>query len=132
MTDLIDNMLTSNAALVLARLVISSFFLVAGMFGLRKFNVIVGEMRDAKLPSPKAFAVATIATQLIGSGLLITNIGGLAWLGAGALGVFTLLCIPIAHPFWRLAPTERMPHFQVALEHLALTGGLALAAIASR
>ncbi len=131
MSDLIDSLLSSGATLILARLVISSFFLVAGLFGVFKFSVIVAEMREASLPAPKVFAVATVATQLIGSALLITDVGGLAWLGAGALGVFTLLCIPIAHPFWRLPPAERMPHFQVALEHLALTGGLALAAIAS-
>ncbi len=55
----------------------------------------------------------------------------LVWLGAGILAVFTLLCIPIAHPFWKLTGEEKSKDFQIVLEHIALVGGLILAAVAT-
>jgi transmembrane protein len=125
-------MLGSEVVLVFARVIVSSFFLVAGLFGVFNFNTVVQEMRDASLARPQLFALATIITQLSGSALLITNVAGLAWLGAGILGAFTLLCIPFGHAFWRYPEPKRTAELHIALEHVALTGGLLLAAIASR
>lgn len=45
--------------------------------------------------------------------------------------MFTLLCIPIGHPFWRMDEPRRTADLQIALEHVALTGGLLLAAVQS-
>ena len=125
-------MLGNEMILVFARIVVSSFFLVAGLFGAFNFKIVVQEMRDASLARPQFFALATITTQLSGSVLLITNVAGLSWLGAGILGVFTLLCIPFGHAFWCYPEPRRTAELHIALEHLALTGGLLLAAIASR
>jgi len=73
---------------------------------------------------------ATIAVQIGGSALLIS--GRMAWLGAGALGVFTLAATLIAHAFWTIHdPVARFHDFNSFLEHLGLIGGLALAAIQS-
>jgi transmembrane protein len=47
-------------------------------------------------------------------------------------GVFTLLCIPYGHPFWRFEEPKRSEELYIAFEHVALTGGLLLAAVASR
>ncbi|MCW2389610.1 transmembrane protein [Sphingobium sp. B11D3B] len=116
---------------VLARLVMASFFLLAGLFGVFNFGAVTAEMQAVALPSPELFAVATITTQLVGSFLLITDVRGLGWLGAAMLGVFTLLCIPVAHAFWLHDEPRRTLDFQIALEHIALTGGLLLAAIMS-
>ncbi|WP_226634762.1 DoxX family protein [Novosphingobium profundi] len=132
MSEWIHALLAQPTTLVVGRIVLSSFFVIAGIFGVFNFDVIVAEMQTAKLPAPQAFAVATIATQLLGSALLITNFAGLAWLGAGILGGFTLLCIPLGHPFWLYAEPRRTVDFQIALEHIALTGGLLLAAVASQ
>ncbi len=85
-------------------------------------------MIEAKLSRPMLFAVLTIACQLVGSLLVITDIEDLAWLGAVALGVFTLLCIPIAHPFWKLEEPAKTHSFHIALEHITVIGGLMLAA----
>lgn len=52
--------------------------------------------------------------------------------GAGILAIFTLLCIPIGHPFWKLAEPQRTQDFQIVLEHIALSGGLLLAVIATK
>lgn len=132
MSSLIHNVLSRNSTLVIGRIVLSSFFLIAGIFGVFNFDAVINEMIDANLPIPQLFAFATITVQLIGSFLLISNFAGLTWVGAGMLTVFTLLCIPIGHPFWKLAEPERTKDFQIVLEHLALTGGLLLAAIVSK
>jgi DoxX len=79
----------------------------AGVFGLFNFAAVVAEMKGANLSSPRLCAATMIATQLVGSFLVITNVAGLTWLGAGILGVFTLLCIPYGHPFWRFEEPKR-------------------------
>jgi len=53
-----------------------------------------------------------------------------AWLGAGALGVFTALATLIAHPFWQVAdPVARFHERNTFLEHVGLIGGLMVVAV---
>lgn len=87
-----------------------------------------GEARHFGL-EPAALVVAlTIAVQIGGS--LMVIIGRQAWLGAGALGVFTAAATLIAHPFWQVAdPMARFHERNTFLEHVGLIGGLMLAAI---
>jgi uncharacterized membrane protein YphA (DoxX/SURF4 family) len=117
--------------LVVAKVVLTFVFWMAGLFGLFNFKVIVQEMVDVNLPYPRLFAVATIATQLAGSLLIITNVGGLGWLGAGWLAIFLLLTIPLGHPFWKFQEPKRTHEFHIALEHVTVVGGLMLAGILS-
>lgn len=73
-------------------------------------------------------ALATIVVELVASALVIS--GRLAWLGAGALAVFTALATLVAHDFWNVS--DPMAHFQAFnafLEHIGLIGGLVLAAV---
>ena len=58
----------------------------AGVFGLFNSAAVVAEMKGANLSSPRLCASTMIATQLVGSFLVITNVAGLTWLGAGILG----------------------------------------------
>lgn len=122
-------MLDSDAFNLLARVILTSFFWIAGIVGLLKPGVVVAAVRRAGLAAPNLIAGAMIMTELAGSALLITNVNALGWLGAGALGVFTFLSIPLGHPFWRFDPPRRMDEFQIALEHLAVIGGLMCAAV---
>lgn len=123
--------LSHPAAIVVANIVLTFVFWMAGLFGLFNFKAIVQEMVDVNLPASRLFAVATIATQLLGSALVISNIGGLGWLGAGALAVFLILTIPIGHPFWTYSEPKRTHEFHIALEHVTVVGGLMMAAILS-
>jgi transmembrane protein len=100
MQDLLMDLLASPVALMVGRTVLTSFFWGAGILGLVNFPATVEAMKGAKLPSPAFFAVATIACQLIGSAVVITNMAHLGWLGAGALALFTILTIPLDHAFW--------------------------------
>lgn len=131
METFLASALTRRYAAVVANVVLTSLFWIAGFFGVFNFDAVVQEMVGVGLPMPHLFAVATIACQLIGSALVITNFAGLGWLGAGALAVFTLLTIPFGHAFWQFEGPERMHEFQIALEHITVIGGLTLSAILS-
>jgi transmembrane protein len=92
------------------------------------WNGAVGEAAHFGLQPATMIAALTIFTQLAGSIAIIVGRG--AWLGAGALGVFTALATLIAHPFWAiLDPVARFHERNTFLEHLGLIGGLMLAAI---
>lgn len=132
MSNTFTAVLKNPALLLAARILLASFFLIAGIFGVFNFSAVTQEMISAALPLPQGLAFATIATQLVGSFLLITNFQKLGWLGAIGLAIFTLLCVPLGHPFWMYEDTaKRMAEMQIALEHIALSGGLVIAAIHS-
>ena len=72
-------------------------------------------------------AGATVATQLLGSILLLTT--RWCWLGAGILSVFTAIATLIAHAFWLDEGAERIHQMATFLEHVAIIAGFAGAAI---
>jgi len=129
MTTLASAIVDSPISALLARIVLTTLFWMAGLYGVFNFSAIVQEMVNEKLPVPVAFAVATIATQILGSALVITNFQGLGWVGAVGLAVFTLLTIPFGHAFWTLDEPRKTAEFHIALEHITVAGGLLLAAI---
>ena len=86
------------------------------------------EARHFGLEPAMLTVAATILVQLGGSALIV--LGRRAWLGAGALGVFTAIATVIAHPFWQVVePMARFHQRNTFLEHAGLIGGLMLAAI---
>jgi transmembrane protein len=128
----LEELLDHRSILTAARLLICTMFLVTGVAGLTHFSPFAQGMAMAGLPYPTAVATVTVLVQLLGSFLLVTDYRGLGWLGAGALGVFTFLTIPIGHPFWLFQEPRRSEEMHIALEHVTVIGGLLLAAIASR
>ena len=119
--------LESRAFGLLMRVVLTFPYWASGLAKLVDFAGARAEMGMFGLHPTAPFAVAVILTQLIGSALVIH--GRHAWLGAGALGVFTLLTIPLVHAFWTLSGPEGIKAFHTAVEHVGMCGGLALAAI---
>jgi transmembrane protein len=71
-------------------------------------------------------AILVIIVQLGGSALVIH--GRHAWLGAGALGIFTALTIPIAHAFWTMSGEMAFLEMMFVFEHISVIGGLMVAA----
>lgn len=112
---------------VAARVVLTFVFWSAGFAKLIDFQANAAEMARFGL-HPGWLVNAAVLTLQIGGSLMIVIARG-AWLAAGALAVFTLLTIPIAHPFWAKSGEEAFRDLTVALEHVSLCGGLALAAI---
>ncbi|MBB3952516.1 DoxX family protein [Aureimonas jatrophae] len=122
---LLESVLFTRFALV----VLTFCFWGSGLAKLADFPAAVAEMAFFGLQPAAPIAVLVIATQLGGSLLLITGIK--PWLGAGALGVFTALTIPLVHHFWSLEGEAAIAHFHTATEHVTVIGGLMVAAILS-
>ncbi|EHL95556.1 DoxX family protein [Acetobacteraceae bacterium AT-5844] len=124
---MIQSILNNQAVLVAARVLLTFPFWGSGLAKLINFQGGVAEMAMFGLNPPVAFNIATIITQLVGSALIITNRA--AWLGAGALGIFTALTIPLVHRFWALEGERAIVAFHTATEHVGMIGALILAAI---
>lgn len=123
-----NDIIIDHNFLIFFRIVLTFMFWSAGIILLFDVKRFVGVVEGFRLPMPAVVAPATIAVMLGGSLLLITDVGGTAWLGAGMLGVFTLLTIPVAHPFWAVDPPHRLEKLFLVLEHVSVIGGLMLAA----
>ncbi len=123
----ISAILRSPVTAFLARLLLVFMFLGSAISKITDFAGAQAEMAYFGLNPPWLFALATIATQLAGGVLILLNRA--TWLGAGALGVFTALTIPIAHHFWTMEGQMAQIEFYFVVEHLAVIGGMLLVAI---
>lgn len=126
----IQRLLESRGLLLLARLLLTLMFWSSGLAKLIDFSGGMAEMSHFGLEPAALFNILTITVQLGGSLLIIFN--RWTWLGTGALAVFTLLTIPLAHAFWRLEGEAAMMEMHVVVEHLSIVGALILAAIFSQ
>lgn len=130
MPSIIARILDNGWFALFARVLLTFPFWGSGISKLIDFPGAVAEMQQYGLKPATFIAILVIFTQLGGSLLVISQ--RRAWAGAGALAIFTLLTIPIAHDFWNLKGEAAKFEFYVAVEHIALVGGLMLAAILSR
>ena len=126
---MIRPILLSSGTLLAARILLTFPFWGSGLAKLIDFQGGVAEMAMFGLNPPAAFNVAVLLTQLVGSALVIAN--RWTWLGAGALGVFTALTIPVVHHFWRLDGERAIVAFHTATEHVGMIGALVLVAALS-
>ena len=109
---------------LIARLCLAAVFLYSGVDKLTHWRASVEEVKGDGLPSPAAFAGATVFTQLVGGCLVAT--GFLAWLGALLLAGFTIAATLLGHRFWLRRGTEFQHELTTSLEHVAIVGGLLL------
>ena len=122
MPTLIETLLTNRAVAVLARVILTFPFWGSGLDKLINFSGGVAEMRQFGLEPALLFNIAVLTTQLVGSALIIS--GRYVWLGAGALGIFTALTIPVVHRFWTMEGAAALHAFHTAAEHIGMIGGL--------
>ena len=131
MKDMIHRFLGLSIVALAARITLTLPFWGSGVAKLADFDAGVAEMARAGLEPAAAFNGATIIVQLIGSLLIIAN--RFAWLGAGALGIFTGLTILLVHRFWAMTDEPfRTIAFHTATEHVGIIGGLIAISILSR
>jgi transmembrane protein len=118
--------LTSLLSRILATCLFWSEFLnhMHDLPGLHAYVVGLG-MRPAWLVMGLSLFV-----QVVGSALVIAD--RMAWLGAGALGVFTLLTVPLAHHFWDMTGPMAVVERLFSEEHLSVIGGLMAVCVASQ
>lgn len=124
---IISAILRSPITAFVARLLLVFMFVGSGISKLVDFSAAQAEMAFFGLQPPALFAALTIVTQLTGGLLILLNRA--TWLGAGALGIFTVLTIPIAHHFWNMEGPMAQLEFYIAIEHFAVVGGMLLVAI---
>jgi len=122
----VDAVLEWRATWFLARLALSSAYLIGGVDKAIDFPGAVAEQAHFGLEPAWAWAIATIVVELGGSLLLIW--GRLVWLAAGALGVLTAIAMLVANNFWAMEGQARFLAMNSFFEHLGLIAGLALAA----
>jgi transmembrane protein len=127
MTRPIALLLDSPLFSLAARVLLTFMFWSSGLAKLLDFPATLGEMSHFGLSPAAPIAVAVIIVLLGGSALIIA--GRHAWLGAGALGIFTLLTIPIAHAFWTMSGQEAFIEKLWVTEHLSVVGALMAVAV---
>lgn len=121
-------LLRSPALALAARTALTCAYWWGGIVKLIDWPGALAEARHFGLEPVASVVAATIVVELGGAILLIW--GRLAWLAAGALGVFTALATLVAHRFWIMNdPVERFQSLNSFLEHVGLIGGLMLSAI---
>lgn len=132
MKNAVERFLNLPAAEALARIALTFPFWTSGLAKLINFEGGVAEMAHFGLEPAVAFNVATVILQLGGSLLII--LGRYVWLGAGALGIFTGLTIPLVHRFWAIGEEPfRTIALHTASEHVGMIGGLiGIAVLAAR
>lgn len=126
MTAFFERLTAAPPFALVARLVLTSMFWLSGIAKLADFPAALAEMAHFGLQPAAPIAVAVIVVQLAGSALIIS--GRHVWLGAGMLGVFTLLTIPIAHAFWTMDGERAFLEMMFVFEHISIIGGLMVVA----
>lgn len=115
----------------LARLALVSAYLVGAVVKAVDFPGAVAEQAQFGMAPPVFWALLTIAVEIVGPLLILTR--RWLWLGAGMLGVFTLLAAIKANAFWDMPPGhDRFMAMNAFVEHIGLIGGFVLVALLDR
>jgi uncharacterized membrane protein YphA (DoxX/SURF4 family) len=101
-------------------------YLQGGIVKLENFNQALAEMNHFGVSPALPFAIAVIALELVASVAILT--GYWRWLGALALGAFTVAATFVANRYWELGSPERFSAENSFYEHLGLSGGFLLIA----
>jgi uncharacterized membrane protein YphA (DoxX/SURF4 family) len=111
----------------LARLLLVGAYLVGGIAKLTDWPGAVAEQAHFGMTPPALWAALTIVVEIIGPLLIL--LGRFVWLGAGMLGLFTLLAAFVANAFWTMEGQARFFATNSFFEHVGLVGGFILAAL---
>lgn len=125
----VSRILESDLLWHFSRVLITFMYWFAGIGFALDFGSAQGTMAAFGLSPVWLIAILTIAVQLAGSALIIFD--RYVWFGAGMLGVFTLLTIPLVHDFWNMTGAAAMQAQLESEEHLTVIGGLIVVSILS-
>jgi uncharacterized membrane protein YphA (DoxX/SURF4 family) len=118
--------LATPAVRWLALLGLCAAYLQGGIVKLTNIDAAIAEMNHFGLSPAAPFAIAVIALELVASAAILTGYG--RWLGALALGGFTVTASFMANRYWELGTAERFAAENAFYEHLGLAGGFLLVA----
>lgn len=127
----VDEILGWTPTWFVARLLLVSAYLLGGVSKLADWQGAVAEQARFGLYPASLWATLTIIVEITGSLLILS--GRLVWLGAGMLGVFTVLAATLANAFWTMpSGAGRFMATNAFFEHLGLAGGFVLVALVAR
>ena len=112
-----------------SRLIITFMYWYAGIGFALDFQGAQQAMASAGIQPLWLVAALTILVEIGGSLLIIFD--RMVWLGAGALGVFTALTVPLVHHFWTMTGMQALQAQLESEEHLTVIGGLVAVSILS-
>lgn len=124
---LIRSLLEWKGTDILARIALTLPYWWSGIDKLIHPVAALAEFQATGLPPSWAMYGLLLLVQLGGSLAIIAN--RYAWLGAGALAVFTAIATYLAHAFWKLEGAQRFAEMNSFLEHIALMAGMVFAAL---
>lgn len=114
-----------------ARLLLVGAYLLGAAVKASDWPAAVAEQAYFGMHPPALWAALTIAVEILGPLLILAD--RLVWLGAGVLGVFTLLAAITANAFWTMpAGQGRFMATNAFFEHLGLIGGFVLVALVAK
>ena len=123
----VDEVLDWHGTGLLARVGLTSAFILGGLMKLSNFGAAVAEQQHFGLKPAWLWAAFAIAVEIVGPFLIILR--RFVWLGAGALGVLTAIATYVANDFWNLTGAERFAALNSFFEHIGLIAGLVLVAL---
>jgi uncharacterized membrane protein YphA (DoxX/SURF4 family) len=113
----------------LVRLALVSAYLVGGIDKALHFDDARAEQAHFGLHPAALWAVLAIAVEIFGSLCVICR--RFTWLGAGGLGVLTVVAMLVANDFWDHTGAARFMALNSFFEHLGLIAALVLATVLS-
>lgn len=108
----------------LVRLALVSAFLIGGINKAMHFDEAVAEQAHFGLHPAALWAVLAIVVEIGGS--LCVVFRRFTWLGAGSLGMLTLVAMVVANDFWNRTGVEHFMALNSFFEHLGLIAALVL------
>ncbi|MFJ1211708.1 DoxX family protein [Burkholderia pyrrocinia] len=109
---------------VLVRLALVSAFLIGGVNKAMHFGDAIAEQAHFGLHPPALWAGLAVVVEIGGS--LCVVFRRFTWLGAGSLGMLTLVAMLVANDFWNQTGVARFMALNSFFEHLGLIAALVL------
>lgn len=109
----------------LVRLALVSAWLIGGFNKALHFDSAIAEQAHFGLHPPALWAALAVAVEIVGS--LCVVFRRFMWIGAGGLGVLTVVAMLVANDFWNQTGTARFMALNSFFEHVGLIAALVLA-----
>ncbi|MEN8513886.1 DoxX family protein [Burkholderia sp. RS02] len=109
----------------LVRLALVSAFLIGGVDKALHFDDAIAEQAHFGLHPPAFWAALAVVVEIGGS--LCVVFRRFTWIGAGGLGVLTVVAMLVANDFWNRTGVARFMALNSFFEHLGLIAALVLA-----
>lgn len=112
----------SNVSNLLARLLMATLFLPAGIGKLTGFEGTVGYIASVGLPLPAAGAALAAGVEILGSLALLAGFG--TRIAAIVLAAFTLVASFFFHAYWAVPADQAFVTQLLFFKNIAVVGGL--------